>query len=350
MRTSSIFLFVLLFSVNGFAQQSSDALDYLNQLTDSQQELSKQLMRYISASAHSNSVANIERQRNNLIEVTEQAKQKAEQTPSFQADAALRDAVLSYYSLSLESLTTDFKEIVALKDKASSSYELMTQLLAAEEDVQNQLKVAQERVEQEVEAYAKQHQIQLIKEQNQLSKMIAKSNEVTTYYNSIFLPMFKVNLQNVQLKEQIAAGNIDAIEQARKQSQEYAEEAREVFASKSAFLGDFSLLEAAIERVEYYAEEGNTMALISIEHKKQTQQLEQVKREIDQLAPKQRTKEQVDEYNELVDAVNASVNDLNNYADKFNTIGSQALAQWEQIVQEFRQRHIPKYELFEQSA
>lgn len=332
------------------AQSTESALAYLDDLTEGQENISEQLMRYISASTHSKSARTIELRRNNLIEATKKMKYNAEQATAYEGNSNLRDAMLAYYDLCLETLTNDYKEIAELKEGANSNYELMKALLQAEEDAEDDLDEAHQVLDEQIEQFASTYQIELVQQKNSLSEMISQSNMVTEYYNDIFLPMFKVNLQNVHLKEMLSTNNIDKIEEARKLTIEYADEARAEIQKMEAFNGDTQLLEAAMKRINYYIEEANTMGLNSIELVKLTNQLEEKKNHLEGVKAKDRTKKMVDDYNALVDEVNELSQKMNAYAQQFNTVGQREMQQWEQMVQQFRKRHIPRYGLLEQST
>jgi len=350
MKSQLFLFFFLLLSSAALAQNSSEALDYLNEITKEQKNISEQLMRYISVSAHSTNGRKIENKRRRLVDATDKARSHVQGVDEFEGDASLRDAVLTYYNLSYQSLTDDYKEIAAMKESANSNYEIMKALLAAEEQANVNLNKAQTEVESSTHKFAAEHEINLITEENPLSEMITKSNEVNQYYNDIFLPMFKVNLQNIQLKEMLQTGDIEKIEMARLQTAEYAEEARAELAKLSPFKGDNSLIEAAEKRVDYYLEEANVMALNSIEYAKVNAELEEKQAKIDKLKPKQRSKKIVDEFNVLVNQANSLVNKLNANAQRFNQTSQLELRQWQELVQRFKRTHIPKYGLYEENA
>lgn len=345
-----LLLFLFLFSIgisSVSAQNSEEAVAYLEQLTNGQKDISEQLMRYISVNAHSKNTARIERKRQKLVKATEKVRDNVMASDNFYDDSSLRDSMLEYINLSYQSLVGDYKEIAAMKDKANSDYEAMKALLEAEERANQQLDIAQAKFEKQVEAFTGKYNINLVKEDNSLSDMITQSNEVAKYYNTIFLPMFKVNLQNIHLKEMMATNDIDKIEEARKTTEVYAEEARAALSSLQAFNGDNSLLEGAKLRVDFYVEEANLMAFNTIEYVKLNEQLQEQKVKLDKTKPQKRTKKMVDEYNGLVNEVNKLANTLNLNANQLNQTSQLELIQWEQLVKQFRQRHIPKYGLYD---
>lgn len=350
MRKWPILIFLLMSGIYCQAQTSDEAVQYLDQISAGQKNIAEQLMRYISASAHSMSVRTIEQKRQNLVEATKKGRSNVEQASDFHGDSSLRDAMLHYFDLSLSALTNDYKEIAEMREEANSNYEIMQALLQAEEKANHELDLAQQQVEANIREFTSKYKINLVENDHPLSKMIEKSNEVTQYYNDIFLPLFKVNLQNIKLKETLSGNDIDAIEKERKLTEHYAQEAKEKLTQLKAYQGDQMLRQGGLDRVAYYLEEANVMGLTTIEYVKLSQELEQKKEKLESLKPKERTKELVDEYNTLVSEVNELSAELNQYANQFNEISREALFQWEQMVMEFKQRHIPKYGLHDQTA
>ena len=347
----NILLCLLFFgSFQCLSQTSREAFDYLSELSAGQQNISEQLMRYISASAHSMNAATIERKRRDLIQATERVQENVQNAEDFYGDSSLRDAMLTYFDLSLNALQGNYKEIAAMREQAESDYEVMKALLEAEEEANKNLDQAQRQVEGKISEFTGEYEINLVEEKSPLSAMIAKSNEVSAYYNQVFLPLFRVNLQNIRLKEALDGDNVELIEQERKLTEQYAEEAREIIDALPSFYSDESLKLAGLERIDYYVEEANVMGLTSIEYQKLSRELEEQKKQLESLKPAERNKEMIDSYNVLVEDVNELSNELNHHANRFNQLSQQALRNWQQLVQAFKQRHIPKYGLHEQQA
>lgn len=333
------------------AQTGQEAVEYLEKVSDGQRDISEQLMRYISVSTHSNNPRKIESKRQKLLKVTEQYQSKVASMDSFNGDNDLKNAISTYYDLCYNSLSNEYKQILGLKERARTDYEMMKSLLEAEEAAADNFDTAHEMVETELKKFTDQHKINLIQgEEDPLSSMIKKSNEVTSYYNQVFLPMFKVNVQNTRLKEVLRISSPEEIEHQKQLVIQYAKESRSEVSNIEAFDGDNSLIENALKRIDYYEKEAVTIADTNIKYVSLSQTISEKEKALKATPQKDRTKEMVEEYNALVGQVNELTNELNDNVTQFNQISQQEVIQWQEIVEAFRRRHIPKYGLFEQES
>ena len=147
--------------------------------------------------------------------------------------------------------------------------------------------------------------------------------------------------QEVYLIEALDRNDISGIEQNRESLAEYAREGQSKLAAVQPHRGDDSLIRATKALLDFYEYEAEKTAIfVDLALKKD--RLERAKRSIDSTDPANRTREQVDSFNKLVNEYNTLVNRANAVNNELNQKRKGLTDQWNNFSDSFLARHVPR--------
>jgi len=341
----TLYSFVLLsacFTQEAFTQ-TNDPGSYLESISNEFSEIAQNTMSYTSAASHGKSARKVEKRRNELMLTLKQAEANVRKMKPFQGDHAFRDSVVSYLRISRLVLSEDYGKIVNLEEIAEQSFDAMEAYLLAKEKAHDKLDIAFEKVKEQQNLFATQHQIKLISGSSKVGAKIETSNKVFSYYNQFYLFFFKSYKNEAYLVEAINRNDINAIEQTKNALLGSAEQDLSKIGPLPAFKGDATLKTACQQLLNFYKWEASNYIpeLITFQLKKEN--YEKMKSVMDAKRPADRTQEDVNTYNKAVNDFNASVSKINAQQNDLNKKGADALNKWNKSSEEFLHKHIPKH-------
>jgi len=331
MKKISLLLLISCFATLSFSQEFDRPIDYLEYLSQDRPQISENLMRYISATVHSDNEAEVNRKRKRLIGTIGKVKDNVSQAPPFEDNSDLKDAMMEYFTLNYEVLNDDYSRIVDMKQVSDQKVD-----------------AAQQKLDEAIVSFTSAHDIKLVASDDKVSNMLRKANSVTEYYNSVFLIVFKTQRQRMDMYEAMAARDVEAIEKSQKLIVKYADEGLNAVNGLSDFDGDSSLKDAAKQRLKFYKEEANQLGMTSITFQLEQERLDEMGAKLEKQKAKNRKKGDVLAYNKLAEEMNAAANAINAQAAKYGNLSQQNQLAWLQVVELFRRKHIPKYGTNEQ--
>jgi hypothetical protein len=316
--------------------------DYFNFIKKENGKIGKSIWKYTRALAHSNSPYKIEKDRLRLIKSVEQAITKIKRAKPYQGEEAYKKEVLEYLELYLRLLGNDYAEIVRLKDVADQSYDTMEGYILAQKITDQRILEAQEAYATAQKKYAERNYIQLIDKESELGEKIKTSNTVLDYKNEIYLIFFKSNIQERFLLNGVATADITTIQEHTATLQKTAEEGIQQLANFPAYQQDSSLIEATKIALEFFLEETQNeipkmVAFFSLNEKFST-----IRESIQKKGIKNRTSEEIKQYNTMVEDVNKAAADFNKRNQELNQKRTEIIQQWNEASAKFLSRHIPK--------
>jgi len=261
MKKISLLLLISCFATLSFSQEFDRPIDYLEYLSQDRPQISENLMRYISATVHSDNEAEVNRKRKRLIGTIGKVKDNVSQAPPFEDNSDLKDAMMEYFTLNYEVLNDDYSRIVDMKQVSEESYDLMEAFIKAQDIAGQKVDAAQQKLDEAIVSFTSAHDIKLVASDDKVSNMLRKANSVTEYYNSVFLIVFKTQRQRMDMYEAMAARDVEAIEKSQKLIVKYADEGLNAVNALSDFDGDSSLKDAAKQRLKFYKEEANQLGM-----------------------------------------------------------------------------------------
>ncbi len=339
--TTLIFILVLIGSkLHG--QRVSEAVLYLETISEEYEDIRKETWDYTSTMAHSRSARKVERKRTDLLKTLKKAKNTVKKMKSFEGDYSLRDSVVAFLSLNYNVLNDDFSEIIDMEAVAEESYDAMEAYLLAQELANEKLEKASESLDVQYEAFASKYGVTLVENRDKISMKLKQSSEALKYYNQVYLIFFKAYKQEVYLIDALDRNDIGAIEQNRNALLSISNEGIVKLDGVGHFKGDRSVSVACNRMLDFYIDEAEDkipvitdFLLLSEEYNKMVQLLESKDRMLV-------TQEEIERYNKAVESYKKGINNFNNTNKRLNTVRSQNLDRWNNSVSNYMARHIPK--------
>jgi len=334
-----IFLLILFLSYNSYAQES---LEYLNQISDLQNDISKKYLSYISSVSHGKSARKVENKRMDLITTVKISKAKAVNMHAFKGDLSLKDALKSYLEIVNNVLNEDYGKIVNMEEVAEQSYDGMEALFLAQDLADKKSKEAFDKFASGYNLFAKKNNINIVESKSAFSEKLLKASQVEKYYHNIYLLFFKSFKQEDYLIEAQNRKNISSIEQNKNTLEKYAKQAISVLDTSKAFMNDRSLVVVLKELMAFYMDEASKSKVITDYFLKE-ENFAKMSKAFNAKPAKSRTQADVDNYNKMVNELNAAMNDFNALNNDFNKKRSTLIEKWNKSTSKFLDYHMPKY-------
>lgn len=325
-----------------FAQNFNTPLSYLSYIGQQQEEITKDYWDYINSIAHSTSARKVERRRYEIIKTTQVAINKISRMPDFKGDTSLRGSMLNYLKISHILLIEDYAKLIDLEEIAEQSYDAMEAYILAKEKAGEKLEEASAIVNQVVKKFASDNKINLIENEDKVSKKLTKSGLVFRYYNPIYLIFFKNYKQEMYLLDAINRNDLLAIEQNRNKLVEISSENIKSLDTLKAFKGDNSLKNACKQLLTFYYTEASTKITVINDFQLKKEKFDKIKTIIDNKVEMMRTKEDIDLYNNSLKEFNKSMNDYNRVNNELNINRNRLISSWNNAVGNFFSKYIPQ--------
>ncbi|MCB0431568.1 MAG: hypothetical protein KDD18_00485, partial [Mangrovimonas sp.] len=252
-----ILVLLLVTSASVHSQSFKSAVEYLDFISNEQQDISKNMWRYTKALAHSKSDRTILKRRESMIKTLEKAIANIQKADGYDGDD-YKNQVLEYMRLNESLLKHDYAKIVDMKEVAEQSYDLMEAYMLAQEMADQKMEEAQKLYETNFYQYAAKHNINIIENDSDLSKKMKLSNDVFKHYNEMYLLFFKAHINQIYLWDAMKANDISSIQQNTNALNQAAKSGLEALDTISPYSNDKSLIEATRKVFENYIKETET--------------------------------------------------------------------------------------------
>lgn len=327
----------------GQAQQFQSAGDYLNFMNNQQIEILKASMSYNSAINHNKSARKVENRRKELLQTIAAAKQKVQAMAPYKGDQALRDSLAKYYEMTYHVYNDDYGQIVDLEEVSEQSYDKMEAYFKAQDLAGDKLDEANSFVNEQWKTFAQRNKINLIDTKDDLSKKIEATGKVNKYHREIFLIMFKSSNQEKYMIEAMNNKDINALEQNKNNLAKYADEGLKKLATVKPLAGDYSLSNVCKQILMFYQAECKTFVPLKLDYLVKEDNFNKMKKAFDLKNESERTKEDIDAYNKVVNELNAAVNKSNAVNKTNNEKRKTLMDSWNNTSKTFLDKHTPKY-------
>lgn len=322
--------------------QYSDGGSYMNAISKEYRSIQEDMWDYTSAAAHGKKANTVEQLRAELEKTAYGAKGKVSRMPDYEGNSAYRDSVVSFLNIYYIVLKEDYAKIVDMEAIAEQSYDLMEAYMLAKEEANNKLSEASAMLDREQEKFAKEFDVELITEEDDLSKKMAKADKVYEYYNKIYLIFFKSYIQDIYLTEAIAKGDVSAIEQNRSALQATADEGLLNLKSITSFDGDMSVVQACQDLLRFYKDQAKNKIKDITDYYLKAENFQTIQKSFDAKKDADRTQEDIDRYNNAVAESNEAAARYNETIAVINKDREDKLNNWNKTVLKFTDKHVPK--------
>ena len=210
---------------------------YNNAIVAEQVDLLKKNLRYISKAAHSENDRKIENRRLEVVEQNKLALANLQHMKPFKGNNDFRLAAINAFKTALEVYTADFKQVNALANSRTESFEAMQRYYDAQEAAEKRLNVVDDSVNVAQKRFAKQFSLTFstTRESNKLAEYTRAVSEVNHYQHQVFLPFFRVHKASARLTDALNAQDAAAFETARELVSAEAEKSVAELAAVPAF-------------------------------------------------------------------------------------------------------------------
>lgn len=342
----SLYMMALLLAGAGLSAQDADlstAGGYMSAIGNHYEAINEDYMSYVSAAAHSRRAKKIEKKRKELVGTMFQAIRTIKRMPDFEGDESYRDAVLEYLNVRYSVMNEDYAKIVDMEEVAQESYDKMEAYLNLQERIDQKLDAAHLQLSEAQRKFALENNINLISSDDKLSEKMAKSGEVSSYGNKLFLIYFKSKIEENHLRDAIQSGDLSAIEQRKNALQKYSEEGIEQLREAGAYDADNSLIVAVNDILMFYLSEVKNDVPRFQNFYLIKDQFEQIKAALENKKSSERTQEDIDTYNKSVNDYNAAIKAFNKTLTDAHEKRSSLIDDYEKARNKFRNRHTPRY-------
>ena len=340
--TLSFLTLIILTSIQNpsYAQTNNTAVGYLDEMSALLSELNGETWQYLKAITRGKGERKIENKRQNLINEIRNIKSEVGNKRPYQSDESLKNAVLEYLDISYIVLKEDYDKIFDMEEIAEQSYDMMEAYLMAQEKAGETLNNAWQQAVQAQNDFAFRHNITIIEgELDKISQRIIKASETLHYYNEVYLIFFKSFKQEAYVMEALEREDINALEQNNSTLALYAQEGIEKLKETESFHGDPNLKVTARKLLVFFQDEAEKDFPAMIDFFIKKDNFEKVQKILESKSEKNRTQQDIDQYNNAAKEYNIAVQNFNRIIELTNNKRDKYLEQWNRKTNEFFNKH-----------
>lgn len=342
MKPNVLFIALALCFYTSFinCQNFKDSADYLEFVGNIQDDITRNMWKYTKAIAHGKSDKNIDNRRKNLLKTVNSAIAKIERSEGYNG-GDYKSKVLRHLKFYKDLLNQDYEKIIDLKAVAEASYDAMKAYIVAQERAVEKMEKSQQIYETDFQNYADANNIEIIDGKTNFGKKMEISNAVFSHYSDLYLTYFKVYINEVYLMNAVKQTNSSAIQQNANALNTAAKEGLELLKSKTPYNNDDSVIEATREAFQFFIEESANKIPQITEFLVTNEAFETFKNTLDKMPERERTSEQIAEYNKQVKLINQGINNYNDVNTELNNQRQEVINNLNTTHAEFLDRHIP---------
>ncbi len=228
-----------------------------------------------------------------------------------------------------------------MQEVAEQSYDFMEAYILARDLVNEKIAAENEKVVNEQKAFALKYNITLNEDSSELGKKIDISNQVFDYHTAIYLIFFKANITDLYLSNAIEKKDLGAIQQNANSLILYANEGLEKLKAIPAYKNDSSLLLMTKKALEFYKKEAEKYVPNVISFYMFNEKFDNAKKTMEAKSEKDRTREEIDNYNGMVKQINKEIENFNKVNTSNNQDKNNSISLWNQTGENFISKHVP---------
>lgn len=326
---------------NLYAQEYNTPVAYMSNISNANKALSVKYLGYISASSHGKNMKKVEKRRADLLNSIYETRIKIYDMPSYNGDKALRDSAVSYLKMLYSVFNEDYSKLVNMEEIAEQSYDAMEAYLLAQEKAGEKLDQAHNAYVEAYNEFAKKNNITLIDKDSELEMKLAAANKVSEYYHQVYLIFFKCYKQEMYLIDALETNNLNALEQNRSALVSVCEEGLNKLRELKGYSSDRSIEAACRSVLTFLKEEAEKKIPVMSAYVLNKENVEKLGKSLEAKSASERTKKEIDEYNNAVTALNKSAMAYNNTNQELNTKRKDMVNNYNSSVQSFMSTHMP---------
>lgn len=337
-------LLITAFFITGtsLAQDMTNGGTYMDFFSAENKQLQADMWDYTRTISHGKSARKVEKRRRELIETSDAALKKSQSAKPFKENSEYRDAVIEYYRVINLVLKEDYAKLVDMEEVAEQSYDLMEAYMLARELASDKQTEASAQLSLAQKKFAEENNINLISSEDSMDKKMEIAGEVYDHYNEVYLIFFKSNKQEMYLLDAVGANDISAIEQNREALLGTVEEGLSKLKDVKPYSGDRAMIEATEALFKFYEDEASDGMETALDLIMKSENFTKIKTAFDEKKEKNRTQEDVDQYNNAVKEMNAAVEAYNAMNEANNKKRSKLIDAWNSTADKYTNTHVPR--------
>jgi hypothetical protein len=324
----------------GRSQVFEDAGQYMDYISKADNDLAVTYLSYMSAVAHGKSARKVEKRRFEVLDAIFNTRQMIAGMSPWKGDRTYKDTTVAYLKLLEHIFREDYSKIVNMEEIAEQSYDAMEAYLLAQEKAGEKLDEARLKQSAVSRRFAEKNNINLIEAEDATSIKANKASEVIDYFNNIYLVFFKPYKQEMYLLDAAQKGDLVALEQNISSLGKFAEESLAKLKTIDPYNGDPSLVNATREAALYY-QSCSRRAKGMTDYYLAQDKWNKLKKAFDSKRSNERTKADIDDYNNGVKDINDAVKSYNELNQQLNKERSAMLNNWNKTSDKFMDQHMP---------
>ncbi|MGV3696240.1 LIC11966 family surface protein [Flavobacterium sp.] len=342
MNLRLLLIFFLATSTSLFAQEFKSAVDYLTYIEKEQGLIAKSTWKYTTAVAHSKSARRIDNTRKLLLKSIDAAQKKISALKEgYKGDVEYRNQVLQYLDVSKININEEYEKLIDMQEVAEQSYDAMEAYLLMRDKINEKLDAENEKVNNAFKSFALKYNITVTEGNSALGEKIKLSNEVFDYHTALYLIFFKVSFTDGNLVDAIEKKDLSAIQQNASSLILYADEGLGKLKEIKPYNGDSSMINVTKKALEYYKKQALQYVPKIVDFVMFNDKFENARKNIEAKSAKDRSSEEIDNYNTMVKQANKEIDNYNklnnsNYQEKNNVLN-----EWNTVGDNFISGHIP---------
>ncbi len=339
----SLLIIPSVISGNCFAQDMSNPGTYMTAISNAQTEMNQKYMAYMSAAAHSRKARKIDKLRQQVLKSIEDSRFKTIDIPIYKGDNSLRQSSIDYIKLCYNVFNDDYAKIINLEDIAEQSFDEMQAYLLLQEKTDEKINEANEKMSAASKAFAEKYNVNVVEEKNELGDKLGVAGKLTRYRNDVYLVFFKCSWQDGEIVKAMNAGKITEAEQGRNSLTRYVNEGLASLDTLKSFEGDPSLANTCKRALGFYKKTAEVDLPKQMDYFLKKENFEKIKKAFDAKSQSDRTKKDVDAFNDGVKEINNATNTFNDINKNLNTGRDEVLNNWNDAEKSFTDAHMPYY-------
>ncbi len=328
---------------NSFAQDMSNPGTYMTAISNAQAEMDQKYMAYMSAAAHSRKARKIDKLRTQALESIDNSRFKTIDLPKYNGDNTLRQSSIDYIKLCYNVFNDDYAKIINMEDIAEQSFDEMQAYLLLQEKTDEKINEATAKMSAASKEFAEKYGVKIIEDKNELGEKLAVAGKLNKYKNDVYLVFFKCYWQDGEIVKAMNLGKITEAEQGRNSLIRYVNEGMVALDTLKNFEGDPSLASTCKKTLAFYKKTAENDLPKQMDYFLKKENFEKVKKAFDAKSQSERTKKDVDAFNDGVKEINIATNTFNEVNTKVNSGRDEALNNWNEAEKSFTDSHMPYY-------
>jgi hypothetical protein len=341
LKVNLLLLFLWFVAFHSQAQTYDNAGQYMDFISNANQSLTIKYLTYMSAVSHGKSARKVEKRRTEVINSINDTKFSIMGMPPWKGDRTLKDTTVAYLKILYTVFNEDYGKIVNMEEIAEQSYDAMEAYLLAQQKAYEKLHEASDRQHEMQKQFAAKNNITLIENTSELEEKSKTANKVLSHCNEVYLVFFKPYKQEGYFIDAMNKKDLVGMEQDINSLKKTAEDGMEKLKSIKGYNGDPTLIAACKNMLIFYKSEAMRSASLSDFFLKQ-ENFDKIKKQFESKQGSKRTQQDIDQYNNAVNDMNAASNTYNATNYQLNKERADALNEWNKTYSKYMDDYMPK--------